>query len=201
MGGFPEKRMLTPRKIAAQLDEVLRGSLLEGHATSEELAEWNAQVPIWTEMCERLEDAGIPCSIAHRDLRKVNFARSKEEGGARIFFDWGQGCVTHPFVHLCQLRNVKGVTENHVESYLELWKGFVPDMEKLKKIETLAFWVNDGLRVVEYCRRACITEPNVQMQLVRSRFYAQDVFLQSACFCLRKLADAVPIYVNRFGEV
>eukprot|EP00172_Hildenbrandia_rubra_P003190 Plantae.Rhodophyta-Hildenbrandia_rubra.ctg4800.p1 GENE.Plantae.Rhodophyta-Hildenbrandia_rubra.ctg4800~~Plantae.Rhodophyta-Hildenbrandia_rubra.ctg4800.p1 ORF type:complete len:485 (-),score=57.80 Plantae.Rhodophyta-Hildenbrandia_rubra.ctg4800:1388-2842(-) len=197
---FPESEILTPRVIAVCLDDVLNNSEVQSYMSSEEIAECQALKSTWVDMCARLEDAGVPCSIVHGDLRKKNFARSRKKGGEALFFDWGLACFSHPFFQLRQLRSVSKVTEAHVESYLGLWTRFVPDMNKLKNIETLAHWVHNALKAVNFCRRGSVTESETQMKILRGYTHDRADFFRSASQCLRRLADATPTYTKQFCE-
>ena len=45
-------------------------------------------------LCRRLTDFGLPETLQHDDFHDGNvFLR----GGSYVFFDWGDGCVSHPF--------------------------------------------------------------------------------------------------------
>lgn len=77
IAGIPKSRFLSPKFLASQIDVVLSNSELHKYLKSDELLTFRSCMPIWTEMCERLENAGIPCAVAHRDLHCLNYARSK----------------------------------------------------------------------------------------------------------------------------
>jgi aminoglycoside phosphotransferase (APT) family kinase protein len=90
----------------------------------------------------RLAAFGVPESIQHDDLHDGNvFVRP--EGYA--VFDWGDGCVSHPFASL--LVALRGIAhrfelaehdrdlERVRDAYLEPWAGFGPRSELLGAVE------------------------------------------------------------------
>ena len=101
--------MLPPRRVAKELEKMLKDQEVQRHVGEDKLKEYEAQYGTWLEMCERLEDAGIPCSVVNVDLCMHNYARArkKRSGCETLFFDWGFACVAHPFSNLRQLRDVK----------------------------------------------------------------------------------------------
>lgn len=134
----PELKLLKPKFIASRLDMLLDDPEIQVLLDNDELHVMRAQLPIWKEICDRLEDSGIPCSLIHGDLHSTNFAVCKGRRDEYMIFDWYRGSISHPFIQLHQLQYVKGVTEEHIESYLSLWRGYVSSIDKLKRIATLS---------------------------------------------------------------
>jgi len=96
--------------------------------------------------CAELATFGIPESLNHGDLHDGNVL---VRAGRAIFFDWGDGCVTHPFV---SLRTVFVSVANSLElddfaftaamaemrdEYLEPWTRYAP-REELRAAATAA---------------------------------------------------------------
>lgn len=94
--GMPDLRLaVLPGLLAAALDDddLLLLDAPDGLSRTdrERLAGGLADV---ARLCERLAAVGIPETIQHDDLHDGNvFVR----GGRYVFFDWGDGCVSHPF--------------------------------------------------------------------------------------------------------
>ncbi len=91
--------------------------------TAEAYQRLRALAPHVAAMCEQLAGYGIPETLQHDDFHDGNiFVRNERY----IFFDWGDGCVSHPFFTLL-------VTLRSIAYRLE-WKESVPELAQLRDI-------------------------------------------------------------------
>ena len=60
--------MLPPRQVAKELEKMLKDEEVQRYLGEDKLKEYEAQYGTWVEMCKRLEDAGIPCSVVNTGL-------------------------------------------------------------------------------------------------------------------------------------
>ena len=183
-----KRSVMTPMGVAKELEEVLNDEEMRKHMREGVLVACQAQYTTWVEMCSRLENSGVPCSVVNTDLRARNFARARKTGES-IIFDWGIGCITHPFSNLHQLRDVKGVTEAHVESYLSLWTRYVPDMKELKRMERLCRWFSHGLRAVQACREARVCECEIELAVSPVGRTDRDRLFRMSALHLERMKD------------
>ena len=65
--------------------------------TSSEYQRLINAIPYVHDICQRLYSYAIPESIHHNDLHDGNIFAAN---GRYLFFDWGDGCVSHPFFSL-----------------------------------------------------------------------------------------------------
>lgn len=89
----PVKKMLTPRKLAMRLESILDDTEVQSILSPEDLAEFRRQSKASLEMCDRLENTGVPCSFVHGDLYGGNCAASNSKPGDYFLFDWYYGSV------------------------------------------------------------------------------------------------------------
>jgi len=155
------------RAIDDVLDEA--GSLLDGsphQLAEEEISRIRCQLPMWKELCAEIQEAALPDTIDHGDLRPGNI---RVVGDRIIFYDWAWSAITHPFMgitgflHLIQnsLSNPEKDTHLLRDAYLEAWRGYASDsalrhtFELAGRVKTLygvvvdAEWlraINAGLR-------------------------------------------------------
>jgi Phosphotransferase enzyme family len=94
--GVPDRRLSRISELLTTLledTEALMVDLPDG-LTSAELARMREELPAIASMCAELAAFGIPETIQHDDFHDGNvFVRD----GRHVFFDWGDGCVSHPF--------------------------------------------------------------------------------------------------------
>lgn len=69
----------------------------EDGVTSDQLARLRELVPFVASICDELGAVGIPETLQHDDLHSNNVLVND---GRLIFFDWGDSCVSHPFLSL-----------------------------------------------------------------------------------------------------
>lgn len=114
--------------------------------TSDEFNRARALAPRFTEICESLAAFGIPETINHGDFHDGNVLIS----GDRItLFDWGDACISHPFVSLrtffvsieisLELDDYSFTPEMQqlLDVYLEVWQKFA-SREKLQQAYLLS---------------------------------------------------------------
>ncbi len=96
----------TPDHRAANLIATFREALAEEpflsrdrpeRLSSEELARLVALLPVVEDRCRELEALGIADTAQHDDLHDGNVL---VRGRHRAIFDWGDACVSHPFLTL-----------------------------------------------------------------------------------------------------
>ena len=95
--------------------------------TTTDHARFEAFAPRFGQLCQELESAGVPATIQHDDLHGNNVY---PDGAGRIL-DWGDACVSHPFltlfVPLLHLEEMEGLTRDDPwfprlrDAYLERW--------------------------------------------------------------------------------
>ena len=94
-GALDYRLGVLPRLFEALYDD--RSSLAVGHPQGLSVAEherMRATGRVFAEMCERLRALGPDETIHHDDFHDGNIFVS---GNGYRFFDWGEGCVAHPF--------------------------------------------------------------------------------------------------------
>ena len=195
--------MLTPKQVAVELDNVLNDEDVQKNLGEQKLVECQGQRCTWSEMYERLEDSGIPCSVVNTDLRRRNFAlprKTKGDAGTIMLFDWGIGCLAHPFSTLHHLRNTKKVTDAHVESYLLLWTRFILELSELKKIEKLATWVSNGVSAVQAWKEAQVCEHAAELSIVPVGRANRDTLLRVSARYIDSLRKATQTYVKQYQQ-
>ena len=88
--GVPDLRL-------GRLPEQLAALLERGDVVPEVRDAIRVRVPRILELCEELSSDRIPATLQHNDLHTHNVL--VRDGRYRIF-DWGDACVTHPFLSL-----------------------------------------------------------------------------------------------------
>ncbi len=115
-------------------DPVALGEGLPEALTTEDVRRLRGRLPQVRAMCEQLEALGIPETIQHDDLHDANvFVRD----GRYLFFDWGDSCITHPFLtmtvtlhgviaRLLDPEGGAGDVSRYRDAYLEPFTRFAP---------------------------------------------------------------------------
>jgi hypothetical protein len=95
--GTPDRRMRRMADDFAALlaDERLVGQGGQGALTIEELSALHRLVPVIASSCDALAALGLPDSVEHNDLHDGNVL---VDGDRRVVFDWGDACVSQPFL-------------------------------------------------------------------------------------------------------
>lgn len=119
--GVPDRRL---SEFPALYDAMLEHQL---PLAASELAALRAFAPRFVQLCEELASAGIPETIQHDDLHGNNVY----PGGAGRILDWGDACVSHPFLTLfvtfLHLEELEGLEQHDPwfarlrDTYLEQW--------------------------------------------------------------------------------
>jgi hypothetical protein len=84
--------------FVAELPWLLQGS--PDRLTLEEEEALRSLVPRLQEECKTASGCGVPCSLEHGDFHAFNVAVTAT---GPVFIDWGEGCITHPFLSLISL--------------------------------------------------------------------------------------------------
>jgi Phosphotransferase enzyme family len=125
--GAPDRRLAA---LPAALDDLLGRQRGLETAVAAELRERDGRI---AELCDELAALGLPETIQHDDLHSANvFVRD----GAYLIVDWGDACISQPFLTLHVTMRVLayelGLSERAPEldrfrdAYLEPWTAFRP---------------------------------------------------------------------------
>lgn len=87
--GAPDRRLATLAKQYEQLLDRVDG------LTDSEVEALRAHLPYAAMLCDELASVGIAATIQHDDLHDNNVLTRE---GKYVVFDWGDSCVTHPFL-------------------------------------------------------------------------------------------------------
>jgi hypothetical protein len=105
----------------------------------EEIARLRRFAPRFAELCADLASRGIPDSIQHDDLHMANVYVRDEQ--MRVL-DWGDACVSHPFMSLFETFRHLQAQDWHPrlrDAYLEPWgAGLVDTFELALRVGTIA---------------------------------------------------------------
>jgi hypothetical protein len=114
--GVPDRRLAA---FPALYERLLAREL---PLAADEPARLRSFAPQLAELCDRLAASGIPETIQHDDLHGANVY--PRNGTARIL-DWGDACVSHPFltafVTFLHLELTRAELERLRDAYLEPW--------------------------------------------------------------------------------
>jgi Ser/Thr protein kinase RdoA (MazF antagonist) len=132
----PDRRLAVFPELYEEMlgDPVARGDGLPEALTADELRHLHERSPDVQAMCDQLAALGVPETIQHDDLHDANvFLRD----GRFVFFDWGDSCVSHPFLTMTvTLHGVlawlldpetgRGDVSRFRDAYLEPFTRFAP---------------------------------------------------------------------------
>jgi hypothetical protein len=130
--GTPDRRIA---RLADQLGAVIADERVLAPLNEDPLAptqaDLRALLPHVRSLADELESFGIGASIDHDDLHDANVL---VRDGNAVVFDWGDACVTHPFLSVWIVRRIiahrLGLADRDpavarlVEAYLEPWSAF-----------------------------------------------------------------------------
>lgn len=130
--GTPDRRL---EQLTADLrrviddERVLAPLMSDTHASRPK--ELRALLPDLDRRCKQLAELGIGATIQHDDLHDANVLT---RDGRTIVFDWGDACVTHPFLslwivqrsvaHTAALSPEDPAIDRLRDAYLEPWSDF-----------------------------------------------------------------------------
>lgn len=100
--GVPD---MTPPRLTdwyrAALDRIRAAPAISALVTADELAEWEATVPLTAALAAELDRDPLPVTVEHNDLHRNNvFAGDPSTGTGPRIFDWGDAALSHPFITL-----------------------------------------------------------------------------------------------------
>ena len=113
--GCPDRRL---DKLDAGIEAITHLDETTAGLSEEELAGVRRAMPQLKRMARDLAGYNLPDTLGHGDLHLGNVAR---QDGAYVFFDWGQGRVTHPFLDACDFIQESEMQSIAEEEYLALW--------------------------------------------------------------------------------
>lgn len=118
-------------------------------------------------VARRLADYNIPDTLGHGDLHPGNIARVD---GRFVFFDWGQACVTHPFIEA--LFYIREAEVGHLpDAYVRQWLDYEPEGRLREAHELAGHLVGITEAMNQYCLVVNLKpEPEELPQTVANRF-------------------------------
>jgi len=130
--GLPDRRL---ERLASQLEPMLdddRVGRVPGALSGSDRAALHALLPTVEARCKDLASLGIGATAQHDDLHDGNVLVGRSE----VVFDWGDACLTHPFLTLrvtlgfIAYRAAIPVTDPVIirlrDAYLEPWSDLAP---------------------------------------------------------------------------
>lgn len=142
--GVPDWRPAMVTEQLAQLLEdsrALRVGLPDG-LSSDEVARLRALLPRFRSRWGLLAASKVPATLEQNDFHDGNVS---VRAGGYVVFDWGDACVTHPFVSLrVALRSIAHTLELGADgpeitrlrdAYLEPWTAFAPRTQLLADLQ------------------------------------------------------------------
>lgn len=130
--GLPDRRL---ESLALQLEPLLADDRVVGPLgglSEEGRAALRRRLPSVAARCAELASLGIGATAQHDDLHDGNVL----VGRAEIVFDWGDACLTHPFLTLCVTLRAAAhraglMTDDPAivrlrDAYLEPWSDLAP---------------------------------------------------------------------------
>lgn len=132
--GTPDRRL---DRLATSLEAVIGDAEIFAPLAGDSLAmphnELVALLPRLPRLCDELAALGIGPTVQHNDLHDWNlFSGSR---GQVVALDWGDACVTHPFLSLWTVERAaadrlgaagEAAIDRLRESYLDAWTGLAP---------------------------------------------------------------------------
>lgn len=169
-------------KLVYQIDRLLGDSLAQLSLDKAEIAKLCEYAPSLKAMCNTLANYSVPQTLVHGDLHAGNIAQDQEK---YRFFDWTDGCVSHPFFDLVTLLepeimppNLLAAREYLIKVYLELWTVYEP-IERLHSAWLLAQTLGALHQAISYQHiNACLEAPSKSQGVMAVVFWLRRV-LQS----------------------
>lgn len=155
--GLPDRRL---EGLALQLEPLLADDRVVGPLgglSEEGRAALRRLLPTVAVRCAELAAIGIGSTAQHDDLHDGNVLVGRDE----VVFDWGDACLTHPFLTLCvTLRSAAHraglATDDPAiqrlrDAYLEPWSGLAP-VSALREAAGLARVLGAATRALSWFR-------------------------------------------------
>jgi hypothetical protein len=158
--GTPDFRLvrLVPALARVLDDDSVLGLGHPDGLTFEDRARLRALLPTIEERCRELAALGVPETVQHDDLHDGNVLIGRER---RVVFDWGDACVTHPFLSLTVALRAAAHTAKREEdapeilalrdAYLEPWTDLAP-LARLREHADLARRIGNVTRALTWYR-------------------------------------------------
>ena len=128
-------------KLPGQIDLLMNDTQISSFLDKAEVEQLQAYTPLFKAMCDQLASYNIPATLVHGDLHPGNIALGQ---GKPVFFDWTDGCVSHPFFdaitfweEVDRLGDTPDARSRLRDIYLEQWTAYEP-MERLLEAAVLA---------------------------------------------------------------
>ena len=101
---------------------------------ADELIRLRAAEPGLIEIARKLASYKVPFTLCHGDMHLGNVALCD---GRYAFFDWGEGCVSHPFLDAVHFAHESEFESFPEEEYCALWSAY-ETAERLREALSLA---------------------------------------------------------------
>jgi hypothetical protein len=149
-------------KLSGQIDSLLNDTQALVSLDKTEVEQLRAYAPLLKTMCNQLASYNVPPALVHGDLHPGNVALHQ---GSPTFFDWTDGCVSHPFFDAITFWGEVDIMEDEPvararlrDVYLAQWMDFEP-MERLLEATALAEVLGALHQVVSYRHILANMEP------------------------------------------
>jgi len=142
--GCPDRRL---DKLDAGIEAIIHLDEATAGLSEEELEGVRMAMPQLKRMARDLAGYNLPDTLGHGDLHPGNVAR---RDGAYVFFDWGQGRVTHPFLDAWNYIVESEMQSIPEEEYLALWAEY-ESKDRLREALVLAKPLNDLSGTIDQC--------------------------------------------------
>jgi hypothetical protein len=163
--GCRDRRLDT---FAARLDALLCDTDALARLQADEIARLHQLAPQLRAMCSALAQYRVPQTLVHGDLHAKNIAI---RNGRYLFFDWTDGCVSHPFFdlvtmlrHAAVLQDASAAASRLCDAYLALWTDYEP-MPRLRQAWALAAPLGALHQAVSYQHIVASLEPAARHEL------------------------------------
>ncbi len=121
-------------RLSEHIDTLMSDTEALSHLDAVEAEQLREYVPFLKTLCRQLANYDIPSTLVHGDLHVGNVAL---QGGKPVFFDWADGCVSHPFLDAVifwggvhTLEDAPAARTRLRDAYLAQWRTYAP-MERL----------------------------------------------------------------------
>jgi len=159
--GVPDHRLdHLAASLAAIVDETTILASLANDSLAMGPAELRAFLPRLGSLCEELAALGIGPTLQHDDLHDGNVFTGSH--GQVVVLDWGDACVTHPFLSLWTVQRAAAdrlgndaALDRLRDAYLEPWAGFAP-MSSLRAGARIGAHVGGVTRALGWYRTATL---------------------------------------------